>query len=476
MTGILMLDSLTRGNTLKQGDKTPLTYKLLDADGDKLDVAGKTATVRLLYPNYLTIGYEKSGLTVQSDDTVTFTIDKIVPARKYHVEIIVDNKFVFPSRSVESKFTIDKSSLGTESNIIEIVGKEVLINAVKSKVDAELQPLVTSLQAAQQAEAQRVTVEASRVSAEAQRKTDHANRSAELAGKADKVVLNNMVKNGDFSDGLSNWSVATQISDTTKVVDGKLHMYGQNTVDIIWPTARQTSTSIVGHINYFRAEISEMASDSINVSLQDKNRTIISNMRNGVHSAVRTIDSGQTLTYLYLNHVMPTGAVVDYKVDNIMSIDLTATFGAGNEPTKEEMDNLIKVTGYIDGEYALNNKEMLSSLMKGIGEKANKKQEDWKSSSLLNGATGSISFSKNDMSFVTVRVNTVIDISTYNTILTTLPDGYKPITDVSTILRNYTIGTVNVQIHIDTNGHVRILSGATSGQGVRGMVTYYAGV
>ena len=108
MTGILMLESLTRGNTLKQGDKTPLTYKLLDADGDKLDVAGKTATVRLVHPNYLTIGYEKTGLTVQSDDTVTFTIDKIIPARKYNVEIIVDNKFVFPSRSAESKFTIDR--------------------------------------------------------------------------------------------------------------------------------------------------------------------------------------------------------------------------------------------------------------------------------------------------------------------------------------------------------------------------------
>ena len=130
MTGILMLESLTRGNTLKQGDKTPLTYRLLDADGDNLNIAGKQATVRLVYPNYLTIGYEKSGLIVSKDDTVTFTIDNIIPSRKYNVEIIVDNKFVFPSRSAESKFTIDKSSLGTESNIIEIVG----IDAVASKV------------------------------------------------------------------------------------------------------------------------------------------------------------------------------------------------------------------------------------------------------------------------------------------------------------------------------------------------------
>lgn len=129
MTGILMLESLTRGNTLKQGDKTPLTYRLLDADGDNLNVAGKTAVVRLVHPNYLAIGYEKRGLIVSQDDTVTFTIDNVIPARKYNVEIIVDNKFVFPSRSVESKFTVDRSTLGTAASIIEIIG----IDAVVSK-------------------------------------------------------------------------------------------------------------------------------------------------------------------------------------------------------------------------------------------------------------------------------------------------------------------------------------------------------
>lgn len=163
MTGILILESLTRGNTLKQGDKTPLTYRLLDADGDNLNVAGKTAIARLVYPNYLTIGYEKTGLIVSQDNTVTFTIDKVVPARKYHVEIIVDNKFLFPSRSAESKFTIDKSTLGTEANTIEILGQDILIRKVKLKVDSELQPLVTALQSAQESEIQRVQAEEERV-------------------------------------------------------------------------------------------------------------------------------------------------------------------------------------------------------------------------------------------------------------------------------------------------------------------------
>ena len=97
MSGILRLESLTKWNTLKQGDKTPLKYRLFDADGEKLNIAGKSASVRLVYPDFLTIGYEKEGLTVAQDDTVTFTIDKVIPAKLYHVEIIVDNKFIFRS-------------------------------------------------------------------------------------------------------------------------------------------------------------------------------------------------------------------------------------------------------------------------------------------------------------------------------------------------------------------------------------------
>ena len=126
MSGILKLESLTKGNTLKQGDKTPLKYRLFDADGEQLNIAGKSARVRLVYPDFLTIGYEKDGLTVAQDDTVMFTIDKVIPAKLYHVEIIVDDQFIFPSREDESKFTVDKSSLGTEANVIEIVGVDAV--------------------------------------------------------------------------------------------------------------------------------------------------------------------------------------------------------------------------------------------------------------------------------------------------------------------------------------------------------------
>ena len=137
MSGILRLESLTKGNTLKQGDKTPLKYRLFDADGENLNIAGKSAKVRLVYPDFLTIGYEKDGLTVAHDDTVTFTIDGVIPSRIYHVEIIVDDQFIFPSRADEAKFTVDKSSLGTESNIIEIIGVDAVVRKAVDLINSD---------------------------------------------------------------------------------------------------------------------------------------------------------------------------------------------------------------------------------------------------------------------------------------------------------------------------------------------------
>src|SRR5699024_3517891 len=123
------------------------------------------------------------------------------------------------------------------------------INAVKSQVDAELQPLVTSLESAEQAEAQRVSAESNRVSAEAQRKTDHANRSAELASKADKVTLNNLITNGDFSDGLTGWD---GIGNGDELIGNKVVLnHTGDTARYIYHTVQRE----IGNITYSRLKL-----------------------------------------------------------------------------------------------------------------------------------------------------------------------------------------------------------------------------
>lgn len=356
MSGILKLESLTKGNTLKQGDKTPLKYRLFDADGEQLNIAGKSAKVRLVYPDFLTIGYEKDGLTVAQDDTVTFTIDNVIPSRIYHVEIIVDDQFIFPSRADESKFTVDKSSLGTETNIIEIVGKDVLIQEVKTQVDTELQPLVTSLESAQQAETQRASAESDRESAEEQREADHANRSAEFDGKADKIAIKNLVSNGDFSspnhpEWASNTNITYNIENNEIVVTGKgstiSSASNQFSFDIIKPL---NDTSVY----YITALAKGQGKAYIGISYNASEVDVNDNFR-------RITYLGRKTTFASAEGRAVIGGSLGDEITfkEVMAINLTQTFGEGNEPTEGEMGEVIKVTGYIDGEYALNNKEML---------------------------------------------------------------------------------------------------------------------
>ena len=127
MSGILRLENLNKGTTLKQGDKTVLSYRLSDADGEQLDIVGKTAVARLMHPDFTRIGYESEVLTVSTDNTVQFSIDSIIPSRLYYLEITVDGQYIFPSRSDEGKLSIDRSSMGAEITIIENAGIDAVV-------------------------------------------------------------------------------------------------------------------------------------------------------------------------------------------------------------------------------------------------------------------------------------------------------------------------------------------------------------
>ena len=206
--------------------------------------------------------------------------------------------------------------------------------------------------ARQQAETQRASAESSRVSAEAQRKTDHANRSAELAGKADKVVLKNLIENGDFKDS-NNDGVADSFILGTKITDFRVENNTQywTSSGLAWADALRTSSYLpIKESNKYY--ISMVAQNILNI-LYEGERIYISseNRLNGKTSHLFT--ASKSVNYLQFR------GLEECSVSYLTLIDLTDIFGAGNEPTKEEMDELIKITGYIGGEYALNSKDFL---------------------------------------------------------------------------------------------------------------------
>ena len=198
----------------------------------------------------------------------------------------------------------------------------------------------------QQAEQGRVSAESSRVSAEEQRKIDHENRSDELAGKADKVVINNFIENGDVE---SSYTFETSSYINFLKTGGMVGPLNYSNAQSIIP-------AVSGHEYYVRAVFSQgtvrerlyFIYEDNSVSFND-GVLVETDMVSGIITAIKTANANLRMY----------GSAGEKTKKSVMMIDLTATFGAGSEPTKEEMDKFIDFTGYIDGEYALNNKEML---------------------------------------------------------------------------------------------------------------------
>ena len=210
------------------------------------------------------------------------------------------------------------------------------------------------------AEQSRQSSELIRVENEEQRKIDHANRSAELTGKADKVVLKNDIENGDFSDGLEGWN--SQNSGNL-LEDG----YATNTGDgsLKYPQIWRNIALVGGGEYYIRFKYKTDASTiaaSTSTFAKSVNETKPTNSSEDWHifsNYLTPNSSDRTLRIYHIYSDLTTANGSNLSIDDVIFIPTTQVFGAGNEPTKEEMDELIKVTGYINEDYALNNKEML---------------------------------------------------------------------------------------------------------------------
>ena len=217
-------------------------------------------------------------------------------------------------------------------------------------------------------EAQRETAELSRVSAEEQRKIDHENRSVELDSKADKVVLENLVENGDFSKGTTGWefgqlSSGMVVSNGVSKVSARYVSYSPYYSTPIDKDKKYFISSKIKNVDLTSGSgasfgLTNGNSPFAESQLMGKYFDEIDTEKFSRVSRVVTANNNYTsiaLMRFTTNLASPQNAYFD----DVIFVNLTDTFGLGNEPSKEEMDEIIKLTGYIDSEYALNNKEML---------------------------------------------------------------------------------------------------------------------
>lgn len=163
-----------------------------------------------------------------------------------------------------------------------------------------------------------------------------------MLGSALAIVRNqlalpatNIITNGDFTTNVSRWSkyfcTLTSVDGVAEITDQK-DISGRN-------RAGQDYEAPAGHKIYARADVkatTNLAGIGIPTALR-----LVSHTGSGEWeklSFIRTFATEIAEITLIDNRTSDWDTVY---FDNVFVVDLTATFGAGNEPTKTEMDALM---------------------------------------------------------------------------------------------------------------------------------------
>lgn len=300
------------------------------------------------------------------------------------------------------------------------------VTAESGRVTKESQR-VTAESSRVTAEGNRVTAESGRVTAENTRATNYAtynNKFTTLEARTEFEAANR-VANGDFSNGSVGWTASNATLSTS---NGSLIVTGNGSFSAGW--ASQPITKQSNNKYYIRAKARVTNSNCVRMQLGigdavglNKNAPAINTWYDLSYIATHsTVDNNIYLYHHYADATIASGKVME--VGNVLAIDLTATFGAGKEPTLAEMDRLMArfPNSWFDGVKPIQTIETLYQ------EKANKAQEAWITPTLLNGWTSDsgnpIQYRKDEFGRVWVRGRCFG--TSPGTIIFTFPTNYRP--------------------------------------------------
>lgn len=161
----------------------------------------------------------------------------------------------------------------------------------------------------------------------------------ELLGEGSSITIENEVVNGNFEEGVEGWG--TTLCDAT-VQDNTLTKVSTE----VHSRVTQTIERIVGD-KYYYTLLAKTTDNTIGIyATQPVER---SNNHTGSNEFERIsvihIPTHPTAEIRFgYSSTHPSLA----EIKEVMVINLTKTFGAGNEPTVGEMDNLIEQIGWFD--------------------------------------------------------------------------------------------------------------------------------
>ena len=205
-----------------------------------------------------------------------------------------------------------------------------------------------------------------------------------LAFKATEVPAKNLIENGNFMDGLKGWYGDAEID----YLDGEGVFYRTESSNLSYFSI---SSSIfnpeeinAGDVIYYSLMEKVENHESLNFfriimgnAFSDGFKRILSNGEYTKHSfSKKWADIGNPLQIrLYIDHREFPDDILKTYIKNVMVVNLTKTFGKGNEPSAEQMDVLLESrfdNGYFDGTKNLfNAKEFMNNYHKKIKELEN---------------------------------------------------------------------------------------------------------
>lgn len=318
-----------------------------------------------------------------------------------------------------------------------------------------------------QAEGDRVTAETGRVSAESSRVTAEQGRAAlpGILGDPTAGAMTNLVTNGDFSNGATGW---TGSSSSLAVESGAAIL----TANSQWPGIYQDKAYTLGGKIYIRGAakvINAPVNGTVDIALTVKGttsgsytNTLVANAVAGTSYPVSVVANTNgfigslrifaNMSYSSSNPSDWTGKKTSW--DNLLAIDLTATFGAGNEPTVAQMDRLMS---YFPNKWFNGNASVTDILRCLIAEKASKTQEDWITPTLINGWANNlfpVGYYKDSTGIVHLcgRVNNGI----LGTAAFTLPAGYRPKSGMTRGFPCLTADLTHGRVNVEPSGNVVI--------------------
>ncbi len=157
--------------------------------------------------------------------------------------------------------------------------------------------------------------------------------------------FNNLITNGDFSNGTSGWIAS---NSTQEVVGRVLRLTGNGVGNQSY--VGRSINIVLNNVYYYNWEARIINGNpdflrqrSFNVTNSDVNvyNSIIGKwyVFSTNRTATATVSSYNIIVQSYSSASEANGKIMEIK--KAITLDLTSLYGAGNEPTKEEMDEII---------------------------------------------------------------------------------------------------------------------------------------